>query len=124
VKARTDVEISAPGGLSMVLCSALPSRRAGALTLGTENLSPQSKMTSTLDTAPCQGNFSYVHNDVRQLRLDKGLTQAELGAHLEVSRQTINAIETDRYHPSLDLAINLARFFGLTVEEVFHVEYE
>ena len=65
-----------------------------------------------------------MRNDVRQLRLDKGLTQAELGAHLEVSRQTINAIETDRYHPSLALAINLARFFGLTVEELFHVEYE
>lgn len=65
-----------------------------------------------------------MRNDVRQLRVDKGLTQAELGTHLEVSRQTINAIETDRYRPSLALAINLARFFGLTVEEVFHVEYE
>jgi putative transcriptional regulator len=65
-----------------------------------------------------------MRNDVRELRLAKGLSQAELGAVLDVSRQTVNAIETGRYSPSLPLAIKLARFFGRSVEEVFHVEDE
>jgi len=63
-------------------------------------------------------------NDVRQLRLDRDLTQQQLSEALSVSRQTINAIETDRYTPSLPLAIALARFFGISVEELFHVESE
>ena len=65
-----------------------------------------------------------VRNDVRELRLGRGLSQAELGAAMGVSRQTVNAIETGRYSPSLALAIHLARFFGRTVEEVFHVDEE
>lgn len=59
---------------------------------------------------------------MREHRLGKGLSQAELGVAMGVSRQTVNAIETGRYSPSLPLAINLARFFGLTVEEMFHVD--
>ena len=47
------------------------------------------------------------------------LSQAELAKAMEVSRQTINAIETERYTPSLPLALALARYFGMTVEEVF-----
>jgi putative transcriptional regulator len=62
-----------------------------------------------------------MNNDVRQLRTDRGLSQADLGKALGVSRQTINAIETERYTPSLPLAIALARYFEQTVEEVFHV---
>jgi putative transcriptional regulator len=65
-----------------------------------------------------------MRNDVRALRLAKGLSQGDLGEVLEVSRQTVNAIETGRYSPSLPLAIRLARFFGRTVEEVFHVDDE
>jgi putative transcriptional regulator len=65
-----------------------------------------------------------VRNDVRELRVAKGLSQAQLGEVLGVSRQTVNAIETGRYSPSLPLAIKLARFFGRTVEEVFHVDDE
>jgi putative transcriptional regulator len=61
-----------------------------------------------------------VRNDVRKRRSDKGLSQAELAQALDVSRQTINSIETGRYTPSLPLAMALARFFGLTVEEIFH----
>ena len=60
-----------------------------------------------------------MRNRVRELRTDKGLSQAELAAAVDVSRQTINSIEQDRYTPSLPLAIALARFFGKTVEEVF-----
>jgi putative transcriptional regulator len=65
-----------------------------------------------------------MRNDVRALRLAKGLSQGELGAILDVSRQTVNAIETGRYNPSLLLGVRLARFFGRTVEEVFHVDDE
>jgi putative transcriptional regulator len=60
-------------------------------------------------------------NDVRHLRTDRDLSQADLGKALGVSRQTINAIETERYTPSLPLAIALARYFDHSVEEVFHV---
>jgi putative transcriptional regulator len=65
-----------------------------------------------------------MRNDVRELRAGKALSQQALGASLGVSRQTINAIEQGRYDPSLPLAIKMARFFGLAVEEVFHVDGE
>jgi putative transcriptional regulator len=60
-----------------------------------------------------------MRNRVRQLRLERGLSQGELGAALSVSRQTINAIETERYTPSLPLALELARIFNHLVEEMF-----
>lgn len=63
-----------------------------------------------------------MRNEVRALRLAREISQAELAEQLGVSRQTINAIETGRYSPSLPLAIKLARFLGRTVEEVFHVD--
>ncbi len=59
-------------------------------------------------------------NDVRELRLDRGLSQAQLAEAMQVSRQTINSIETGRYIPSLPLAIALARYFVRPVEEIFH----
>jgi putative transcriptional regulator len=59
-------------------------------------------------------------NDVRHRRLGLRLSQAALADALGVSRQTVNAIETGRYLPSLPLAMALARFFGATVEDVFH----
>jgi putative transcriptional regulator len=58
-------------------------------------------------------------NAIRVLRTDRGLSQAELASAMDVSRQTINAIETERYTPSLPLALALARYFGAPVEEVF-----
>ncbi|HEY0869118.1 MAG TPA: helix-turn-helix transcriptional regulator [Acidothermaceae bacterium] len=60
-----------------------------------------------------------MQNKVRQLRTASGLSQADLGAKLGVSRQTINAIEVGRYLPSLPLAIGLARFFSSAVEDLF-----
>jgi len=63
-----------------------------------------------------------VENDVRELRLAAGLSQAALAQALEVSRQTVNSIETGRYDPSLPLAISIARHFNRTVEEIFHVD--
>ena len=61
-----------------------------------------------------------MENDVRALREEKGLTQAQLGKALGVSRQSVNSIEKGRYDPSLPLAIAIARFFGRAVEEIFH----
>ncbi|RAX20006.1 transcriptional regulator [Actinomyces sp. Z5] len=61
-----------------------------------------------------------MENDVRALREAKGLTQAQLGEAVGVSRQSINSIEKGRYDPSLPLAIAIARYFDKTVEEVFH----
>jgi putative transcriptional regulator len=61
-----------------------------------------------------------MQNDVRELRTARGLSQQELGEAMDVSRQTINSIEKERYTPSLPLAIALARYFDRTVEEIFH----
>ena len=63
-----------------------------------------------------------MRNEVRRLREERGLSQAALGTELGVSRQTVNSLETGRYDPSLPLAFTLARFFGLTIEEIFHDE--
>ena len=63
-----------------------------------------------------------MRNDVRDLRTARELSQADLAKAMSVSRQTINAIETERYTPSLGLAMALARYFGRSVEEVFHVD--
>jgi putative transcriptional regulator len=63
-----------------------------------------------------------VQNEIRRLRLERELSQAELAREVNVSRQTINAIETERYTPSLPLALALARFFESTVEEVFDAD--
>jgi putative transcriptional regulator len=63
-----------------------------------------------------------MQNRVRTLRSAKAMSQADLAREMGVSRQTINSIETGRYIPSLPLAIQLARFFGETVEEVFDVD--
>ena len=59
-------------------------------------------------------------NEVRALREARGLSQGQLAAELRVSRQTINAIETGRYLPSLPLGFAIARFFGRPLEEIFH----
>jgi putative transcriptional regulator len=60
-----------------------------------------------------------MQNDVRKRRLERDLSQAELARAMGVSRQTINSIETEKYTPSLPLALALARFFDVPVEEMF-----
>jgi putative transcriptional regulator len=60
-----------------------------------------------------------VRNEVRRLREQEGLSQGELASEVGVSRQTINSIEVGRYIPSLPLALTLARYFGLAVEDIF-----
>lgn len=63
-----------------------------------------------------------MRNEVRDLRSSRGLSQQELAEAMDVSRQTINSIETGRYTPSLPLAIALARFFTKSVEEIFDAD--
>lgn len=63
-------------------------------------------------------------NRVRELRTARGWSQAELGLRAGVSRQAINAIETGRFDPSLPLAMQLGRLFGLPVEQIFSLDQE
>ena len=63
-----------------------------------------------------------MRNRVRELRTELGLSQGQLATAVDVSRQTINSIEQERYTPSLALAIALARFFETTIEEMFHAD--
>ena len=58
-------------------------------------------------------------NRLRVLRAEHDWSQADLSDKLEVSRQTVNAIETERYDPSLPLAFKIARLFDLRIEEIF-----
>lgn len=60
-----------------------------------------------------------MRNRLRVLRAERDWTQADLALALEVSRQTVNAIETGKYDPSLPLAFRLARLFGQSIEEIF-----
>ena len=58
-------------------------------------------------------------NSLKVLRAERDWTQAQLAAELDVSRQTINAIEKGKFDPSLPLAFKTARLFGLSIEEIF-----
>jgi putative transcriptional regulator len=60
-----------------------------------------------------------MRNFVRELRAERGWSQADLAEKLEVSRQSVNAIETGKYDPSLPLAFKISRLFGKTIEGVF-----
>lgn len=62
-----------------------------------------------------------MNNSIRELRAERGWSQAHLADQLAVSRQTVNAIETGRYDPSLPLAFAIARLFGLAIEEIFSI---
>ena len=65
-----------------------------------------------------------MNNIIRALRAQNGWSQAHLADLLDVSRQTINALETGRYDPSLPLAFSLARLFHKTIEEIFQPDQE
>jgi putative transcriptional regulator len=60
-----------------------------------------------------------VRNRIRELRLERGVSQQELADEVGASRQTINAIEQEKYSPSLELAFRIARFFKQDFEDVF-----
>lgn len=60
-----------------------------------------------------------MNNHLRTLRAERGWSQQDLAERLEVSRQSVNAIETGRYDPSLPLAFKIAELFGLAIEQIF-----
>lgn len=61
-----------------------------------------------------------MENKIRVLRAIRNITQDELARSLDVTRQTIIAIENGKYNPSLELAFKIARYFEISIEEVFH----
>lgn len=61
-------------------------------------------------------------NQIRALRSERGWSQGDLAERLEVSRQTVNAIETEKYDPSLPLAFKIAKLFRLRIEDIFEPE--
>ena len=63
-------------------------------------------------------------NRLRALRAERGWSQADLAERLGVSRQTVNAVETERYEPSLSLAFKIARLFGQKIEAIFEAGKE
>ena len=63
-------------------------------------------------------------NRIEAIRKERGILQEEFAKSMGVSRQTISSLENGRYNPSIQLAFKLARYFGLTVEEIFIYEEE
>lgn len=63
-------------------------------------------------------------NRLEEIRKSRGIKQEELARDLEVSRQTISSLEKGRYNPSIQLAFKLARYFDLTIEDIFLYEEE
>ena len=61
-------------------------------------------------------------NRLEELRRQRGIRQEELARALEVSRQTIGSLENGRYNPSIQLAFKIARYFGMTIEDIFIYE--
>lgn len=61
-------------------------------------------------------------NRIEELRKERVIKQDELADVMEVSRQTISSLENGRYNPSINLAFKLARYFGVTIEEIFFYE--
>ena len=65
-----------------------------------------------------------VINQIREIRLKKGITQIQMAGDLQITRQTITAIENNKYNPSLELALKLVRYFDVPIEELFYLEEE
>ena len=63
-------------------------------------------------------------NRLEEIRRDRGMRQEELALELEVSRQTIISLEKGRYNPSILLAFKIARYFGMSIEDIFIYEEE
>ncbi len=63
-----------------------------------------------------------MNNRLEEIRKQRGINQEELATALEVSRQTIGSLENGRYNPSILLAFKIARFFGMSIEEIFIYE--
>lgn len=70
----------------------------------------------------CAGGEVTMKNRLEELRKERGVRQEELAAALEVSRQTIGSLENGRYNPSILLAFKIARYFDMSIEEIFIYE--
>lgn len=65
-----------------------------------------------------------VKNQIRKIRQEKGITQVKMAEDLQVTRQTINAIEKHKYNPSLELALKIIAYFEVPIEQLFYLEEE
>ena len=74
-------------------------------------------------TLHTKGRFA-MKNRIEQIRKERGILQDEFAKSLGVSRQTISSLENGRYNPSILLAYKIAKFFGMTIEEIFVFEEE
>ncbi|MFS0780372.1 helix-turn-helix transcriptional regulator [Bacillus sp. 1P06AnD] len=63
-----------------------------------------------------------VINHIKKLRQERGITQIKLAEDLQITRQTVNAIEKHKYNPSLELALKLIHYFDVPIEELFYLE--
>ena len=63
-----------------------------------------------------------VINHIKEIRLKKGITQVQMAEDLQITRQTINAIEKNKYNPSLELALKLIKYFDVPIEELFYLD--
>lgn len=63
-----------------------------------------------------------IENELKVFRARKDITQKELAEEVDVSRQTVNAIETGKYSPSLELALKISNYFDTNIEEIFRLE--
>ncbi|ACO84318.1 helix-turn-helix transcriptional regulator [Clostridium botulinum] len=63
-----------------------------------------------------------VINHIREIRQKKGITQIKMAEDLQVTRQTINAIEKNKYNPSLELALKIIAYFDVPIDEIFILE--
>jgi len=71
-----------------------------------------------------KGRSASLKNYLEKIRKERGIKQEELAAALEVSRQTIGSLENGRYNPSIILAFKIAKYFGMSIEEIFIYEEE
>ena len=63
-----------------------------------------------------------VINHIKEIRQQRGITQVKMAADLQITRQTVNAIEKNKYNPSLELALKLISYFNVPIEEIFYLE--
>ncbi|CAM3989713.1 helix-turn-helix transcriptional regulator [Mesobacillus zeae] len=63
-----------------------------------------------------------VINHIKEIRQKRGITQVKLAEDLQITRQTVNAIEKNKYNPSLELALKLIKYFDVPIEELFYLE--
>ena len=80
--------------------------------------------TQIMESELSIGRETAMKNRLEELRKARGLRQEELADALEVSRQTIGSLENGRYNPSIQLAFKIARYFSLTIEDIFIYEEE